>query len=71
MGALLARSEFELLAVTTSPKAFSVRYYLERINGYSPAVARALVRMATVAGAEERMWAPDFRDRMMVIARAR
>ena len=32
-------------------------------------VARLLVRAATAAGLADRMWAPDFRDRMLVIAR--
>src|SRR5436190_2049007 len=52
----------------TAPKAFSVRYYLERIGGYSPGVARGLVRATEAAGIADRMWASDFRDRMLVIA---
>jgi len=48
-----------------------VRYYLERTGGYSPTAARALVRAARLAGVADRMWAPDFHDRMQVIARAR
>ncbi len=67
---LLERHGWEVLEIDTAPKAFSVRYYLERIGGYSPAVARALVRGAQVARVADRMWAPDFRDRMAVIARA-
>jgi SAM-dependent methyltransferase len=67
---LLARHGWTVLDVRTAPKAFTVRYYLERIGGYSPAAARALVRGARAVGLAERMWAPDFRDRMAVIARA-
>jgi SAM-dependent methyltransferase len=71
IAALLTRSGFEVLEVTTAPKAFSAAYYLERVGGYSPAVAGVLVRAARVAGVADRMWAPDFGDRMAVIARAR
>jgi hypothetical protein len=53
----------------TAPKAFTVRYYLERIGGYSPQVANALVGAAGAMGRADDMWAPDFRDRMAVIAR--
>jgi SAM-dependent methyltransferase len=68
---LLERQGFEVLRIQTAPKAFTVRYYLERIAGYSPSVARALVSGARAAGIAERMWAPDFRDRMAVVARPR
>ena len=66
---LLEREGWTVLTIETAPKAFSVRYYLERIGGYSPPLARALVRAARAAGVADRMWAPDFRDRMAVVAR--
>jgi len=66
---LLRRRNFEPLWSGTAPKAFTVRYYLERIGGYSQPLARALVAGASVAGVADRMWAPDLRDRMGVIAR--
>jgi SAM-dependent methyltransferase len=66
---LLRRRGWEPLWAGTAPKAFTVRYYLERIGGYSPPVANALVGAASAAGVAERMWAPDFHDRMAVIAR--
>jgi SAM-dependent methyltransferase len=66
---LLERCGFEVLELATAPKAFTVRYYLERVGGYSPALASGLVRAAAAAGVAGRIWAPDFRDRMMVIAR--
>lgn len=69
IGTLLARRGFEPLAFETSPKAFTVRYYLDRIAGYSPALAGGLVAGATKAGLAERIWAPDFGDRMLVVAR--
>jgi SAM-dependent methyltransferase len=68
---LLRTHGWDVLEIDTTPKAFSVRYYLERLEGYSPAVSRAAVGAATRLGAADRMWAPDFRDRMQVIARPR
>lgn len=69
VAALLNASGFQVLEIATAPKAFTVRYYLERIGGYSPVAGRSLVRAARVARVADRMWAPDFRDRMAVIAR--
>jgi SAM-dependent methyltransferase len=69
--ALLERQGFEVLEITTAPKAFSVGYYLERIGGYSPSLGRGLVGAAKAIGTADHMWAPDFRDRMSVVARAR
>ncbi len=66
---LLARHGFEIVHLSTDPKAFTVRYYLEKGGGYAPRLSRALVRAAEAAGVADRMWAPDFRDRMMVVAR--
>jgi SAM-dependent methyltransferase len=69
IAALLSRTGFEVLEVTTAPKAFSVGYYLERIGGYSAPLAGALTEVARAARVANRMWAPDFGDRMAVIAR--
>ena len=68
---LLERHGYEVLEIGTAPKAFTVRYYLERIGGYSRALSRALVRAAEAVRMADRIWAPDFRDRMAVIARPR
>jgi SAM-dependent methyltransferase len=68
---LLERHGFDVVEVGTSPKAFSVRYYLERLGGYWPPLARAAVWLAVRAGLADRLWAPDFRDRMAVVARVR
>jgi SAM-dependent methyltransferase len=65
---LLDRCGYDVLRITTAPKAFTVRYYLARVGGYSPGVARLLVRAAAGAGIAGRLWAPDFRDRMLVVA---
>ena len=66
---LLARQGFEVLEVTTAPKAFTVGYYLERLGGYSPAAGRRLAGTGRALGVAERVWAPDFRDRMAIVAR--
>lgn len=66
---LLERRGFEPLHVATAPKVFTVGYYLERVGGYSPPVARGLVAAATATGVAGHAWGPDFRDRMAVTAR--
>jgi SAM-dependent methyltransferase len=66
---MLVRHGYRPLYVATDPKAFTVRYYLDKIGGYSPALAGALVDAASRAGIADRMWTPDFRDRMIMIAR--
>ena len=66
---LLRRRGFEPLSAATAPKTFTARYYLDRIGGYSPPLAAALVRAAEATGVADRPWAPDFRDRMAVVAR--
>jgi SAM-dependent methyltransferase len=66
---MLDRHGFEVVDAATHPKAFTVRYYLEAGGGYAPRLSRALVRGAEAVGVADRMWAPDFGDRMAVIAR--
>jgi len=66
---IVARHGFRPLSLATDPKAFTVRYYLDKGGGYLPAVSRTLIAAAERAGIAERMWAPDFRDRMLLIAR--
>jgi SAM-dependent methyltransferase len=66
---LLDRHGYAVLSLETAPKAFSVRYYLERIGGYDQAAATALVRGAERVGLADLLWAPDFHDRMLVVAR--
>jgi len=70
LSTLLERHGWTVLDIASAPKAFTVRYYLQRVGGYSPRLARALVRGARAVGVADHMWAPDFRDRMAVIARA-
>ena len=66
---LLLSRGYEPLWVGTAPKAFSVEYYLSRLGGYAPPLARAAVGAARATGVAGRMWAPDFRDRMAFVAR--
>lgn len=54
--------------VGTHAKTFSARYYAERIAGYSPGLGRLGVAALERAGLADRPVAPDFRDRMEVIA---
>jgi SAM-dependent methyltransferase len=69
LATLLDRHGFAVVEAATQPKAFSVEYYLSRIGGYSAPLAQALVGGARAARLADRMWAPDFRDRMLVLAR--
>ena len=66
---LLDRHGFTIEWLGTAPKAFTVGYYLERLEGYSPAVSRAAMAAARAVGLADRMVWPDFRDRMAVLAR--
>jgi len=68
---LLSRHGYVVEWVDTAPKAFSVRYYLERLEGYSPPLARAAVRAAEALRVANRLVWPDFHDRMAVVARLR
>jgi SAM-dependent methyltransferase len=68
---LLRREGWEVLELGTSPKSFSVRYYLGRVGGYSQPLAEGLIRLADRLGVGRRVWTPDFRDRMAVLARRR
>ena len=66
---MLGRHGFEPLEVRTDPKAFTVRYYLDKGGGYLPRVSLAATRAAERVGLADRVWAPDFRDRMLLLAR--
>jgi SAM-dependent methyltransferase len=69
MARLLDREGFTLEWMGTAPKAFTVRYYAQRLEGYSSPVAAAATRTAEHAGVAERLVWPDFRDRMALVAR--
>jgi hypothetical protein len=69
MSTLLERRGFTVEWVGTAPKAFTVRYYLGRLGGYSRPLARATMGAAERLGFADRLVSPDFRDRMAVVAR--
>ena len=60
-----------MLELGARPRAFSVRYYLGRAGGYSRPLARLLVAAAERLGVADRLWAPDFHARMLVLGRRR
>ncbi len=66
---LLERAGYGVLEVTTAPKTFTIRYYASRLSGYSPALARAIVKAFELIGFADGLWTPDFRDRMALVAR--
>ena len=66
---LLERRGYRVLSIGTSPKAFTVRYYLARLGGYNRSLGRGAVVAAERLGLAGRLWSPDFHDRMLVIAR--
>lgn len=67
--ALLRSEGWHVEAMRTAPKAFTVTYYLDRLGGYAPGAGRLLVQLARAGRVADRVWAPDFRDRMLVVAR--
>lgn len=71
MGRLLSENGFEVLEIATQPKTFTVGYYLDRLGGYSEGVRKALRGGAGALRLDQRLWAPDFRDRMLVVAALR
>jgi len=71
LGRLLDRHGFSVERMQTAPKAFTVGYYLQRLEGYSPGLAQVAVALARRLGVADRLVWPDLRDRMLVIARRR
>ena len=66
---MLANHGFRTLEITTDPKVFTIGYYLDKGSGYLPRVSKALVKAARKVKLADRMWGPDFRDRVVVLAR--
>jgi SAM-dependent methyltransferase len=69
IAALLQRHGYRIEWIATAPKTFSVRYYLERLQGYSEPIAAGAVAGAERLGLAGRQVSPDFRDRMALVAR--
>lgn len=66
---MLAEAGFEVIEEATDPKAFTIEYYLDKGSGYLPRVSRGMVKAARKLKVADKMWTPDFGDRLLVIAR--
>ena len=66
---MLERHGYEVVRLTTAPKTFTVGYYLARLTGYETRLGKGAVAAARAVGLADRLWTPDFRDRMLVLAR--
>ncbi|MEA2684666.1 MAG: hypothetical protein QOK05_2994 [Chloroflexota bacterium] len=64
----LESSGFSVRSSRSHAKAFTARYYAERLGGYSPQLARGVVGLVNAVGMSNRMVAPNFGDRLAVIA---
>lgn len=70
MRLLLEQSGFEVLLQDTHAKVFTAGYYAERLSGYSPQLSGTLLRLLRTSGRVGRPVAPDFHDRLQIVARA-
>ena len=68
MRRLLEAHGYRVLLMRTHAKVFSARYYAERLAGYSSLLERAVLAPLRLTRQTERLVAPDFRDRMLVLA---
>lgn len=68
MALLLQRQGLRVVEMRSHPKVFTAMYYAGRLGGYSPALARGSAGLVQRTGFAGRLVAPDFRDRMLVIA---
>jgi SAM-dependent methyltransferase len=66
---MLTRHGFVVRFVLTHPKTFTARYYAARLGGFvHPRLAGAAERLTERIGVADRLVAPDFRDRLQVLA---
>ena len=68
---LLHDNGFDVVSVSTHSKVFSVRYYAERLGGYSRFAGGLAVRVGEGLRVADRPIALDLRDRIAVVARRR
>jgi SAM-dependent methyltransferase len=68
MRQLLERHGLRVAEVSSHPKVFTATYYAQRLGGYAPGLARMAVGAARATRMADRLVAPDFHDRMQVIA---
>jgi SAM-dependent methyltransferase len=71
MRRLLDAHGFWVGSERTHAKVFSARYYAERLGGYRPGLAAASVRALEAVRVDSWLIAPNFGDRLEVIAVAR
>ena len=64
----LERSGFSVVSIRSHAKAFSARYYAERLAGYSSRLGSTAVGIVELVRMANRMVAPNFFDRLAVIA---
>ena len=69
MRLLLERHGFAVSDVRTHPKVFSAGYYADRLSTLAPRPGRVVRSLLERTGSTDRAVAPDFRDRMAVVAR--
>jgi 2-polyprenyl-3-methyl-5-hydroxy-6-metoxy-1,4-benzoquinol methylase len=65
---LLTDEGFAIASMRTHPKAFSRRYYAERLGAFVPPAARAIAAVVE-RGRPDALVAPDLHDRLVVLAR--
>jgi SAM-dependent methyltransferase len=68
MEGLLADQGFAVTWSGTHAKVFTTQYYAERLSGYSSVLARGATAVLRRVKLSDRMIAPDFRDRLGVLA---
>jgi hypothetical protein len=68
MRCLLERHGLRMTHVGSHPKVFTATYYAQRLGGYSPGLARTVVRTSQRLHLDQKLMAPDFHDRMEVVA---
>ncbi|MBV9293085.1 MAG: class I SAM-dependent methyltransferase [Frankiales bacterium] len=68
MSRMLSDAGLRVIGARSHPKVFTAGYYAGRLGGYSAGLARAAEGAVRRLGLAERPVAPDFRDRMQVLA---
>jgi hypothetical protein len=68
MGRLLVERGFAVRHVRSHAKVFTAGYYAERLGGYGPRLERPVEAALRALRVEGRLVAPNFFDRMEVIA---
>jgi SAM-dependent methyltransferase len=68
MRRLLERHGLRVVETASHPKVFTAEYYAQRLGGYSASLGRASVGLTHRLNFAGRLVAPDFRDRMQVVA---